>query len=300
MNRTMVIGAVTNYTYKEIEVWHKSLVASGYTGKIALIVYNMKKVDVDILEGLGITIFAFGKDDEGNLVYNGGDRFNIVVERFAHMWYFLSRIKDELDYVIATDVRDVVFQDMEIPLKYMNLAGITVASENIRYNDEPWSRNNMAFSFGPMLLDHLKDKEIVCAGVLGGQIDLFLDLCLQVFLLCRGQNAFTPGGGGPDQAAMNILLNSAPWEMITLMSGYNNSFAVHMGTSLEGIKSGSGDIGLTYKNTPDMIKDQLVNKNEPIILDGEVLNSSGEPFAIVHQYNRIPYLKELVEKKYLS
>lgn len=297
MNRTMVIGAVTNYTYKEIEVWHKSLVATGYTGKIALIVYNMKKADVDILEGLGITIFAFGKDNEGNLVYNGGDRFNIVVERFAHMWYFLGQIKDELDYVIATDVRDVVFQSN--PVKNL-FSTITVATENIRYKDEPWSKNNMTFSFGPMILDHLKDKEIICAGVIGGQVNWFLDLCLQVFLLCRGQNSFTPGGGGPDQAALNIILNSIPWKMYHEPLGYNDSFAVHMGTTLEGIKSGSGDIGLTYKNNPDMIKDQLIDKNEPVIVDGLVLNPSNgmEPYSIIHQYNRIPYLKELVEKRF--
>src|SRR5665213_858625 len=109
----IVIGAVTNYTYHDIEPWLVSLKRTGYQGIIALVVYNMKKEDADKLVSQGVTIFSFMKDDMGNLVYydpRGPQNFNIVVDRFAHMWYFLNQLKEPIRYVLATDVKDVIFQ----------------------------------------------------------------------------------------------------------------------------------------------------------------------------------------------
>jgi hypothetical protein len=37
---------------------------------------------------------------------------------------------------------------------------------------------------------------------------------------------------------------------------------------------------------------------EPIFEDGLVLNTEGDPFVIVHQYDRVPELKKFIQEKY--
>lgn len=292
----LVIGAVMNYDYDKIEPWLVSLKETGYSGKIALIVYSMSKATIDKLEREGVSIFALQKDDHGNITYPFTERFNIMVERFAHIWYFLTNLdeKDKPNNILITDVGDVIFQsnpdNINVPL--------LVATEGIKYKDEPWSKRNMINSFGEIFYNQLKNEEIVCAGVIGGTYSLITDLCLQIFLICKGAPAHVQGGGGPDQAALNILLNQHVWskEVIT-----KNVDIVHLGTSLEAVKNGSGDIGLDYKvngtDYSDKISDNLIIDNDNgkyVILD----KKTQKKISIVHQYNRIPYLNNYFKTRF--
>ena len=43
--------------------------------------------------------------------------------------------------------------------------------------------------------------------------------------------------------------------------------------------------------------DKLIEKC-PILVDDIVCTSDGKPFALVHQYDRVPQWKEIIEKKY--
>src|SRR4029078_11722697 len=102
----LVIGAVTHYTYKDIEPWVVSLERSGFTGKKALIVYNMNRYTAEKLVDKGFTLFAFNTDPYTlDFTYSESPKFNICVERFAHLWHFLNKIQEPIDHVIATDVK---------------------------------------------------------------------------------------------------------------------------------------------------------------------------------------------------
>lgn len=297
----MVLGAVTNYTYDQIEPWINSLKATGFKGTIALIAYYMRAADVKKLEEAGVTIFAFSKDEEGNLIYPGSKDFNIVVERFIHAWYFLGQIaeSDRPEHVLLTDVRDVIFQTNPEKDTYIDLDYIRVASENIKYKDEPWSRNNLEHAFGPLMSKVMDDAPIICAGVIEGSFEVLRDLCLEVYLLCRGSMAHVPGGGGPDQAALNIILNQNVWKAITLVSYY---WTVHLGTTSYAIESGSGDIGYAYKHGHLKSYRDLFIDPEGIEIDGDgiVKNDAGTPFFIVHQYNRVDGLEDQIKMRYKS
>jgi hypothetical protein len=39
-------------------------------------------------------------------------------------------------------------------------------------------------------------------------------------------------------------------------------------------------------------------EDEPMFVDGTVLTSTGKPFCIVHQYDRVPEWKQYVMEKY--
>ena len=70
------------------------------------------------------------------------------VQRFISIYQYLSA--NPARYVITTDVRDVVFQ--KNPINWLDLylgnKTVAVASECLRYKDEPWGDNNIKETFG--------------------------------------------------------------------------------------------------------------------------------------------------------
>lgn len=305
MAQDLIIGSISNYTYDQIEPWVNSIDKSGFSGIKAIIAYNCKADVIEKLQEKNFTIFAFEKDENGDYVYTR-ENFSIVVERFAHMWYFISQLENEIDHIIATDVRDVVFQtnpsDYIDDLVVSGKSEIIVASENFLYKDESWNVNNMNCAFGPSVYQKVMDRPIYCAGVIAGRKDVVLDLFLSIFMLCRGTSAMTPGGGGPDQAALNVLLSTYAWNAITKYETPETSWCCHLGTTLSAIKSGAGEIGQHYLRDPstlDKFRSVALYDDDVVINDEDVVcNKNNEPYCIIHQYDRINGLKDKIERKY--
>ena len=306
MADSLIIGAVTGYKYDDIAPWLNSIKQSGFTGKTGLIIYNMELAEIEKLNAAGLDYsFVIQQDPDGNAVYDNPN-FNICVERFAHLWFFLKKYEDPFDYVIATDVKDVVFQSnpsewiREITDNHEDPL-IIVGTENLLYKDEPWGKNNMIMSFGPLFYDELKDTPIHCAGVIAGTRQSIQDLAKTVFLVSRGGPAYPSGGGGPDQAALNITLNTDPWKRMTAFLESDEPFVAHCGTSWEAIKAGSGAIGEEFvqlhTSTEMQIKDRFVGPDLEFI-NGQVCTENGVPFCIVHQYDRVPEWKKVILEKY--
>ena len=296
MHKKLVLGAITNYTYHDVEPWLVSLKKTGYDGDIGLIVYNMKAEEVKKLEDKGVTIFAQSRDETGNLTYPEHPNFSIMVERFIHTWYFLGNLSEEEkpDYVLLTDVKDVIFQVDPIDEDHDYL--LNVAHENMTYENEPWSANNMKNAFGPLMYEAMRNRPIICAGVIGGHIGLIRDLCLQIYLMCRGTPSRVMGGGGPDQAALNILLSSEVWQYVLNLDEFPS--IVHMGTTTLAIKAGSGDIGYDHVKNGTDFSDKFIEEDHVVIEDGVVVSDYDAPYAIVHQWNRVPELVTIVNRKY--
>jgi len=299
--RNLIIGVIDNYTYDKIEPWVVSLERTGYDGAKVLIAYNISKETTDRLEKKGITIYAFNKDAEGNCTYPKPTDFSLMVERFAHIWYFLTNNEEKFDKIIMTDVKDVVFQ--RNPFHNTQMRQIwqecMVGSENIRYEDEPWGKNNMTLSFGHMIYETVKRNPIFCAGVIAGSSTTFIDLCLAVYLLCRGCIRNVPGGGGPDQAALNVLLSLEPYKVSVIRT--HGTFVAHMGTSLQAVASGSGGAGEIYKNRLDEYQKLLIwDKESELRMDEDtnLIYMNDNLVDILHQYNRIPDWDHIIQRKY--
>jgi hypothetical protein len=249
-----------------------------------MVCYNVSYETVEELVKRNYTVLALNKD-ESNRKFVYKDDFSIVVERFLHMWYFLKKLQGQYRYIVATDVKDVIFQGNPSDWleKNMGDAQINVACESIRYKDEEWGAHNMFKAFGAVLHDHTKDNLIYNAGTVSGNFDTMLDFFLNVYLLCNGTSHFTEGGGGPDQAAVNILLNMKPYKDITRFTASEEGWAAQLGT--------------TGPQVAGKYAGKLVEKS-PILVDNVVCTSDGTPFVMVHQYDRVPEWKEIIEKKY--
>jgi hypothetical protein len=284
--KDIVIGAITNYTFDKISPWVNSLDRCGFDGIKILLCYNIDYNTVNELNKRNYVIFAFGKDETNKkLVYNK-EYFSIVVERFYHMWYFLKSYPGEYRYIISTDVKDVIFQTNPSLWLENNIKDkkINVACESISYKDEEWGSHNLFKSFGPVIHDYCKNNLIYNAGTLAGSFNTMLDFFLNVYMVCQGAPSFIEGGGGPDQAAVNILLNMQPYKNITRFTMSEEGYAAQLGTTGPQVKNRFGS--------------KLVEKS-PILINNMVCTSDGKPFSIVHQYDRVPEWKEIIEKKYV-
>lgn len=288
--KDIVIGCITNYNFDKIKYWVNSLDQSGFTGLKVMVCYNIPYETAEELAKRNYTIFGFGQDKQnGNLTYNHPVErtFNICLDRFAHIPYFLNRFedKDQYRYIIATDVKDVVFQTNPSDWleQNMNDKKINVACESLTYENEPWGKNNIQLSFGPLIYERLKNKLIYNAGTISGEFNVMLDLMTNIFLSCGGAPANVPGGGGPDQAALNVLLDMKPYKDITNFAMSEDGYAAQLGTTGPQVRNKYGA--------------HLVEP-PPIMLNEMVCTTDGTPFALVHQYDRVPNWKEIIERKY--
>jgi hypothetical protein len=282
--KDIVVGFITGYDFDKIKPWVNSLDRSGFTGTKAMICYNISYDVAEELTKRDYTIFAFKKNDEQKrLEYR--ENFSIMTERFFHLWHFLHQHKGQYRNIITTDVKDVVFQTNPSIWLEQNLGDkeINVACESMYYKDEAWGDNNLLKSFGPVIHAANRENLIFNAGTISGKFDTMVDLFLNIFMVCQGTNPHIEGGGGPDQAALNILLNMKSYKDITNFAMSEDGWAAQLGTTGPQIQGKYGD--------------KVVEKT-PILVDNMVCTSKGTPFALVHQYDRVPEWKQLIEKKY--
>ena len=285
MSKDLIIGSFTNYNWDKIQYWVNSIDACGFTGDKAMLVYNAELSTVQKLNERRFKIMGFGQDPTtGNLVYNG--QLIIVVERFLHLHSFLENLMQSEDYryVIHTDVKDVVFQRNPSEWLDANMgdAKILASCESLQYQHEPWGDENLRNSF-PWVYDKMKTNPIWNCGVQCGVPSVMKDLWLNIYLLSVGSQHATKVHN-PDQAAYNVLLGLEPYKSITKFSMSEDGWACQSGTSYDPTKMH------TFK--PHLLEPQPK-------WDGEyATTSTGAQHYILHQYDRIPDWKPIVEARY--
>lgn len=284
--KDVVVGCITDYNFDKIKHWVNSLDRCGFTGDKVMICYNIGYHVVSELQSRNYRILAFENlPDERRLARSGN--FNICLDRFYDIWKMFSTINtNDYRYMIATDVKDVIFQTNPSEWLERNIGDkkINVACESLSYENEAWGNNNMLLSFGPDIHQRMKDKLIFNAGTLAGDYKTLLELFLNIYLICGRSPEHVPGGGGPDQAALNVLLQMQAYKSITNFAMSEDGWAAQLGTTADPYKI-------------DSFRDKLVEPT-PTMKDGLVCTSIGKPFALVHQYDRVPEWKSIIEKKY--
>jgi hypothetical protein len=286
--KDVVIGAITNYNWDQIKYWVNSLDQSGFDGLKVLLCYNIPYNVVEELTKRNYTVFGFKRNDEENRLEYPKENFNICLDRFLHIWYFLHKLqnKDEYRYIIATDVGDVIFQTnpSEWLEKNIGKKQINVGSECIQYKNEDWNKQNMRLSFGPMIYEDMQDQIVYNAGAIAGKFESFIDLCKTIYLSCGGSPVHVPGGGGPDQAALNVLLNTKAYKDITNFAKSSDGWAAQLEI-------------MANPNKIERLKD-FINEPRLQIQNGEVFTYDNKKYCIVHQYDVVPELSKHIREKY--
>lgn len=284
--KDLVIGAITGYNFDAIAPWVNSLERSGYDGDKAMLCYNINFDVCNELTKRGFKVFGFEQNEEDRRLEYTKPGFNVVVERFLHMAFVLRELDTKYRYIVSTDVKDVIFQRNPSEWLENNIGDnkVVAASESIGYDQEDWGNFNLFRSFGTQVYQTFRNKIVSNAGVMAGEFEPMLDLYMQIKLLCDAAPAhYIEGGGGPDQAAYNVLINSYPWKEHTLFAKSEDGWAAQLGTTGPQIQDRYG---------------KFVTEPLPTLKDGIVCTSTGEPYYVVHQYDRVPQWKNEVLARY--
>jgi hypothetical protein len=266
--KDLILGCLVNYNSDQIKPWVNSINRSGFEGDKVILSFGIPQDTLQYLTDNGFEVYEVTPSDR-----------HIVVDRFYAMWNFLTQNPNKYRYVITTDVKDVVFQYNPTDWLELNLKGrILVSSENIHYKNEVWGNNNLATSY-PYLYDLHKDNTIYNAGTIAGIADTMRDFFLHIFNL-----SLVGADRQPDQAALNILTHTEPFNLVTHFASQEEGWCCQLGTTLD------PKVAETYK--PYLLEPL------PIVQNDQVVNSKGEPFCLVHQYDRVPGLKEITIAKY--
>lgn len=293
MAKDLIIGGASNYKYDDIKYWINSIKKTSFDGDIVLVVTNIALSELEKIAERGVQILAYGqKDADGN--YSSNSQMPPHVERFFHIWNFLNTTKEEYDFVVTTDVRDVVFQQNPITfLRGDTFTGFVAAGEGLAYKDEPWGNNNYLQAFGPFFHEMIKEKEIYNVGVIAGRHRTLQDIILLILQLSINRPINIV-----DQAVYNFLINTKLVNDHVEFFGNDSAWTINLGTTLAAIQSGAGDIGQKNDPTAQITYQMKYLCSQPTIKDGVVYNSSGLRFHIVHQYDRVAGLVDEIRRKY--
>jgi hypothetical protein len=273
-----VIGCSTNYDWAKLKYWINSINESGFTGDKVMILMNCDKETANKVSKAGFDIIAFGQDAEDNLVYNSN--MMVHVERFYHIYQHLKN--KDYRYVITTDVKDVIFQknpSVWLENTFTDKEDLIFSSESMRYKDEPWGDQNLRETFGPQIYEDFKNNTIFNVGVLAGRGYAMKDLMMNIFASCLGRPIKIC-----DQSTFNFLISRHPYLKSSIYSKSEDGWACQLGTTADPSKI-------------EQFRPFLLEPSPK--LDGDkVVTSEGIEYTIVHQYDRVPEWKKVIETKY--
>ena len=260
--KNLIIGGFTHYGINELKPWVLSAKEVAGDNNVVLVYGNASKETLDWLTGVGVKIAPM--IDVPNIP--------IHVLRFLSLYEFLHQNND-YEFVVATDVKDVYFQTD--PFGTMGNNKLIIASEGLKYKDEPWGNQNLYQAYGPYVYEKFKYNEIFNVGTFGGKSEYVKDMFFNIFT-----NAINRPIPICDQAVFNVLINTQPFKGVVTKT---MQWAAELGTIMDPSKINSFRPNLLYP--------------EPTFEDG-VVKLDGTPYPIVHQYDRVPQIKKFIDEKY--
>lgn len=276
--KDVIVGCATNYDWPKLKYWVNSINQSGFEGDKVLILMNCDKDTVQKVTDAGFSIIAFNQDGEGNLTYNS--QLMVHVERFIHIHKLLK--SNDYRYAITTDVKDVIFQKNPIEWLESNLPrddDLIFSSESLKYKDEPWGQENITQCYGQGIYEDFKNNTIFNVGVLAGRGYAMRDLTLQLFLNCLNRPIPIV-----DQAVFNVMISRHPYLRTSLYAASEDGWACQLGTTADPSKVES-------------FRPHLLEPS-PKLENDKVVTSTGIEYTIVHQYDRVPEWRKMIEAKY--
>lgn len=296
MAKDLIIGGASGYNWDQLKYWVNSIKKTGFKGDVVIVATNMPGETVKKLVENDVKVYAYGPRMEDGGIGKTENNIPPHVERFLFIWDYLRRNKDTYRYITVTDTRDVIFQKNPSDFLGTNLfaQSIVCASEGLAYKDEPWGSKNLLDTFGPLVYDELKDALIYNVGTIAGFYEEVRDLLLQIFF--QSVNRPIPI---VDQAVFNFLVNQHPLRGETLFTNNPSGWAIQLGTTKAAVEAGAGDIGLAVKQDPSKMDEYIkVYQDEQPVIVNDLVTTGHVPFTIVHQWDRVPAIKEIVERKY--
>lgn len=269
--KNLLLGAFDRYDYSKVQYWINSFREVNTEADVVVIAGICAPETVTELHKHNVTVIPVGRS-----------HIPIQTERFLHYWNFLKDHTKDYEFVLHTDMKDVIFQ--RDPFQQMREdedgSSIFSTTECLAYQYEDWGKQNFLDTFPPYFYEHWKNWEILNVGVIGGRPIEICDLFLQIYLGSLNRPVAIC-----EQAVYNMIMFSTPWMYLNSDWPMNSGFCCNLGTVMDPSKM--------HRFRP------FLTEAEPYVDGGVVMVANDDfRFAIVHQYDRVPGLKEAIEQKY--
>ena len=186
--------------------------------------------------------------------------------RYWHYRDYLDNHAPDADFVMLSDVRDVVFQNDPFGHTFDTDLEVFLEAPHLTLGDEPFNSRWIDDLYGPDAVRALKGFVISCSGTtMGTRSGIRRYLTQMIGQVTRHDWPL----GSHDQGIHNYLLRQGRLDPVTI---YEN---------------GAGPV-LTMSIGTDVSQDAA----------GCFLNQDGQPAPVVHQYDRHPKLAEQVWQRY--
>ena len=253
----------------KIKVWSKSF--KKYSdGEVILLCANSNQEEIQFCIDNGII----------PIPVNIEDTWRINHKRLERTFEFLEN--SDIELFLITDVFDVVFQSNPFDKFDLNY-DIFVGAEGVLVSEEPWNSDWINKLF-PNDYYECKNQEVICSGVIGGKRLPLINLYKRMFELCENSTNLT---NIQDQAALIVMVKNKEIDnlkIFNLTDGWVVHCAIAGPTQFFESFGFKGNIENRY-GIPQLITDRICTKN-------------GDPYDMVHQFNRIPEWNEILTNQY--
>jgi len=292
--KTAILAAAGGYCPEDVKPWVESLKKSGFNGKVFVVVYDN---NIELME-------YFKENDFYVLQTNFRGLYNVATQRFEDYDHILkSELCNDVDLVIHTDIRDVIFQ--ENPDKWLreNIEHyeIMATAEGVTYRHEDWNGDGMQKQYGKEVYDKLADTETLCSGIIAGTKKGLLSL-FETILELSWYSA--EPGGFVDQHFYNVAIRFI-YNKVTKIVPADSPWVLNCGTMIAlpmNVPDWSTEPRTPYNSYERIRKGSYV---ENMLVDLPYMDSTnlvctanGEVYPIVHQYDRFqPWKEKLVGRE---
>ena len=271
MEKNLIIGGFTNYGINELKPWVLSAKEVAGDNDVVLIAGKTTEETIKWLQNQGIIVVPMAQSQT----------VPVHVLRFLSIYEYLRNNWAKYRFVVTTDVKDVYFQldpfdYIEKSMPPGSTTKLIIASEGLRYKDEPWGDENLKQAYGSYVYEEFKNNTIYNVGTFGGVSEYVKDMVFNIFT-----NAINRPIPICDQAVFNVLIGTQPFKDICYAT---DDWACEAGTVADPTK--------IEKFRPNLLC------YEPQFVDGVVKTFNQYIFPIVHQYDRVPEWKKFVQEKY--
>jgi hypothetical protein len=275
----LLLSTSKGYKLDQLKNWMLSAEKVRDDFDIGLVLLDDDQEIKDFCALKNIKIFAFydAKPMEHNHFFF--ERCNIVSEIFMDM--------TDYDYVLLTDVRDVIFQENPFPklLKTIGDKDGLLTSENIIIRNEPWNSNVFLQLFKRPIYEKIADNDVINGGVMFGKPKFLGQLNKLIFSVTH----CLQGEAIRDQAGLQYLYHfyDLVKDKCVLATG-KDMIVTHLAVAGPtefyeswGFKNSLKCGQAVFDKTDNLIK-----------------HPDGEIYSIAHQYTRIPEWKSIIDDLY--
>ncbi len=252
MKKNLILSAAVGYSFKQIELFVKSL-KEYYHDEICLII---SKNDLNLEHEL--------KKFNCNIIKTKISKKEIQFKRYEIYLDYLN--KKEFNKVLLCDCRDIYFQ--QNPFEFSFKKPLNFFLEDYQLKNCPYNSNWLIKTYGKNEFNKIAHKTILCSGtVLGNNekiqdyIKLIVSLITKFKYKKKFKYLFTfrpdPEGRGCDQAHANFIVHNSKIDNFELHSNSKGPFAT-----------------VFYL--------QKIKFDEKFRL----INELGKPYVLVHQYDK--------------